>query len=183
MRRGSGGAGAPTVLVAEDETIVRDLVQQTLERAGYRVLVAADGDEALRLGAASTHPVDVLVTDMVMPGMNGGELAQRVLEASPSTPVVFMSGYTTEAVPAGRDGGADGGLLEKPFPMTTLVERVEAALASGATSESAGRPARPRRSPIVSARCWHSSPTATRTTAPQPSSGSPPRPCSRTFAT
>ena len=90
-----------TVLVAEDEAIVRDLVQQTLERAGYRVLVAADGDEALRVGAASADPVDLLVTDMVMPGMNGGELAQRVLEASPSTPVVFMSGYTTEAVPAG----------------------------------------------------------------------------------
>ena len=125
-----------TVLVAEDETIVRDLVQQTLERAGYRVLVAADGDEALRVGAASTHPVDVLVTDMVMPGMNGGELARRVLEASPSTPVVFMSGYTTEAVPAGLGAGPDGGLLEKPFPMTALVERVEAALASGATSES-----------------------------------------------
>ena len=94
-----------TVLVAEDETIVRDLVQQTLERAGYRVLVAADGDEALRVGAASTHPVDVLVTDMVMPGMNGGELARRVLEASPSTPVVFMSGYTTEACRPAPGGG------------------------------------------------------------------------------
>jgi two-component system, cell cycle sensor histidine kinase and response regulator CckA len=119
-----------TVLVAEDEEIVRDLVQLTLERAGYRVLAAADADEALRLRSSSDGPVDLLLTDMVMPGMNGAELAQRVLADSPGTPVVFMSGYTSEAVPVASDGGNVGELLEKPFPMATLVERVQAALAT-----------------------------------------------------
>jgi two-component system, cell cycle sensor histidine kinase and response regulator CckA len=119
-----------TVLVAEDEEIVRDLVQLTLERAGYRVLAAADADEALRLRASSDGPVDLLLTDMVMPGMNGAELAQRVLADSPRTPVVFMSGYTSEAVPVASDGGNVGELLEKPFPMATLVDRVQAALAT-----------------------------------------------------
>ncbi len=124
-----------TVLVAEDEVIVRDLVQRTLERAGYRVLAAADGDEALRLEAASDRPVDLLLTDMVMPRMHGGELAERVRAASPGTPVVYMSGYTTEEVPA-------GGLLEKPFPISALVERVEAALAAaGGPDEPSAVPA------------------------------------------
>ena len=128
----------PTVLVAEDEAIVRGLVQRTLERAGYRVLAAADGEEALRLEAASDRPVDLLLTDMVMPGMPGGELAQRVRATNPSTPVVFMSGFTTEAVPAGFGIGPAGGLLEKPFPMSALVERVEAALAAVGVAGPAG---------------------------------------------
>ena len=131
----------PTVLVAEDEAIVRGLVQRTLERAGYRVLAAADGDEALRLGAASDPPVDVLVTDMVMPGMHGGELAQRVRATSPAMPVVFMSGYTTEAVPDDFGTGPAGGLLEKPFQMSALVERVEEALAAAGRRGSAGEAA------------------------------------------
>jgi PAS domain S-box-containing protein len=120
-------ARQPTVLLAEDEEIVRELVQRTLERAGYRVLAASGGDEALALRTASDEPVDILLTDMVMPGMNGAELAQRVLAAAPRTPVVFMSGYTTHPLPPGGDFGA---LLEKPFPTATLVDRVAAALAT-----------------------------------------------------
>jgi len=120
-------ARPPTVLVAEDEEIVRDLVQLTLERAGYRVLAASGAEEALRLNSSSAEPVDLLLTDMVMPGMNGAELARRILEDRPRTPVVFMSGYTTDTVPAAPGGSV---LLEKPFPMAALVERVEAALAS-----------------------------------------------------
>jgi PAS domain S-box-containing protein len=124
-----------TVLLAEDEEIVRELVQLTLERAGYRVLAASDAAEALALSAESDEPVDLLVTDMVMPGMNGAELAQRVLAGAPRTPVVFMSGYTTETVPAASGGGDVGVLLEKPFPMVTLVESVGAALAAVQTAE------------------------------------------------
>ena len=120
-------ARPPTVLVAEDEEIVRDLVQLTLERAGYRVLAASGAEEALRLNSSSAEPVDLLLTDMVMPGMNGAELARRILADRPRTPVVFMSGYTTDTVPAAPGGSV---LLEKPFPMAALVERVEAALAS-----------------------------------------------------
>jgi DNA-binding NarL/FixJ family response regulator len=114
-----------TVLLAEDEEIVRDLVQLTLERNGYHVLAASGADEALRLRSENDEPVDLLLTDVVMPGMNGAELAQRVLADAPRTPVVFMSGYTGDAAPTGLEGE----LLEKPFPMATLVERVDAALA------------------------------------------------------
>ncbi len=128
----------PTVLLAEDEEIVRDLVQLTLERSGYHVLAASGADEALRLRSESVEPVDLLLTDMVMPGMNGAELAQRVLADAPRTPVVFMSGYTGDAAPTGLGGGE---LLEKPFPMAALVERVDAALARvGAEATSTAAP-------------------------------------------
>jgi PAS domain S-box-containing protein len=111
----------PSVLLAEDEAIVRDLAVAVLERAGFRVQAAADGVEALdlfqRLGE-----VDVLVTDMVMPRVGGRELAERVLEARPDTPIVYMSGYTEEAPVAGA------AFLEKPFSKRALVRAVEAAV-------------------------------------------------------
>jgi two-component system cell cycle sensor histidine kinase/response regulator CckA len=133
-------ARQPTVLLAEDEEIVRDLVQLTLERSGYHVLAAAGADEALRLRSESVETVDLLVTDMVMPGMNGAELAQRVLADAPRTPVVFMSGYTGDAAPAGL---SEGELLEKPFPMAVLVERVDAALARVAAEATSTAPPSP----------------------------------------
>ena len=173
----------PTVLVAEDEEIVRDLVQLTLERAGYRVLAASDGDEALALRTSSDEPIDILLTDMVMPGMNGAELAQRVLAASPQTPVVFMSGYTTRTrCPRRRAATTSARCSRSPFRWR------RSSSGSRPSSRRRGLPRRhcpipSRPSPSASCRCWRSSPTVTPTTARRPSSGSRPRPCRPTFET
>jgi DNA-binding NarL/FixJ family response regulator len=113
----------PTVLVAEDEDIVRRLAANVLSRDGFRVVTAADGAEALRLFDDPDCPVDVLLTDVVMPGVSGRELARRVRQLAPSTPIVFMSGYTGH-------GSADLGVhervafLQKPFSPRVLVETV-----------------------------------------------------------
>ena len=90
-------AAARVVLVAEDEDVVRELVVRILRNDGHVVHAAASGAEALGLLERLDRPVDVLLTDMVMPGMGGRELAERVLRQRPDTPVVFMSGYTEEA--------------------------------------------------------------------------------------
>jgi two-component system, cell cycle sensor histidine kinase and response regulator CckA len=115
-----GGARPISVLLAEDEAIVRHLAVAVLERAGFDVYAAADGDEAFEL-FEQLGEIDVLLTDMIMPRAGGRELAERVLAASPGTPVVYMSGYTEEA----PVGGAT--LLEKPFSREALVAAVEAA--------------------------------------------------------
>jgi two-component system response regulator DesR len=124
----------PTVLLAEDEAIVRDLAVAVLERAGFRVHAGADGVEALdlfrRLGA-----IDVLVTDMVMPRVGGRELAERVLEARPDTPIVYMSGYTEEAPVAGA------AFLEKPFSKRALIRAVQAAVELSETEDAQPEPA------------------------------------------
>jgi two-component system cell cycle sensor histidine kinase/response regulator CckA len=117
-----------TVLVAEDEEIVRGLAVTILERAGYRVLAAADGEQALELSRATPGPVDALLADMVMPGMSGRELAARVLQERPGTRAVLMSGYTEEATRLGGDAAAQPLFLEKPFTPSALVEILGEAL-------------------------------------------------------
>jgi PAS domain S-box-containing protein len=122
-------AGEPrTVLLAEDEELVRGLAVRILEQAGFTVHAAASGSEALELHDGLAAPVDLLVTDMVMPGLNGRALAERLRSARPELPVVFMSGYSEEAPTLDLDG--DGvTFLAKPFPLMALVEAVEQALA------------------------------------------------------
>ena len=118
----------PTVLIAEDEDIVRRLAANVLSREGFHVVTAADGAEALRLYEDFGGPLDVLLTDVVMPGVGGRELAQRIRELDPALPIVFMSGYT------GPAGGADLGALErseflqKPFSPRVLIETVRRAI-------------------------------------------------------
>jgi PAS domain S-box-containing protein len=118
----------PTVLIAEDEDIVRRLAANVLSREGFHVVTAADGAEALRLYEDLGAPLDVLLTDVVMPGVGGRELARRIRELDPALPIVFMSGYT------GPAGGADLGALErstflqKPFSPRVLVETVRRAI-------------------------------------------------------
>lgn len=107
------GAGG-TVLVVEDDAPVRSLVRRTLVKRGYRVLDAADPAEAMEILEESEGAVDLLLTDIVMPGMNGKELVRRVRQRFPGVGVLLMSGYDGEAV---ETGGADlpGRLLQKPF--------------------------------------------------------------------
>jgi PAS domain S-box-containing protein len=113
------GSGAGSVLVVEDDEAIRDLVRVVLEPAGYEVSVAAGGEEALRF----SDP-DLLITDILMPGMNGRELADRMLERAPGTRVLFISGY------AGEDVQLDEGarFLAKPFTPGELLEHVHGLL-------------------------------------------------------
>jgi two-component system, cell cycle sensor histidine kinase and response regulator CckA len=129
-RRTSGGVsarGSGTVLLVEDQSAVRAVTRKILERTGYTVLAAASGAEALRLFEARGGEVNVLLTDMVMPEMSGRELASRLRERRPSLRIVFMSGYTEDALL--RSGGGEGGFfLQKPFTSADLTGRLREAL-------------------------------------------------------
>jgi len=119
-------AGDPvgaTILYAEDEPPLRRVVSRLLRRAGYRVIVAADGPEALRM-AADEPTVDLLLTDVTMPGMTGRELAERLQAERPEVPVVFMSGYTEDSVLREQIGARHVHFVAKPFDPETLQERL-----------------------------------------------------------
>jgi CheY-like chemotaxis protein len=115
-----------TVLVVEDSPAVRTLAARMLDDAGYRVLQAARGDEALEVAAAT--PPDLVLTDVVMPGMSGSELARVLAERQPSVRIVFMSGYTDDVVT--RHGLLERRIafIEKPFTRAALLSRVRDAL-------------------------------------------------------
>jgi signal transduction histidine kinase/CheY-like chemotaxis protein len=115
-------AASPTVLVAEDEPGVRRLACVVLEEAGCRVLEAADGAEALR-AAASVQRLDLLVTDIGMPGLGGRELAEQVARRRPGVAVLYISGHPVVI------GDSSERVLEKPFTPSELVERVSSVLA------------------------------------------------------
>lgn len=116
-------------MIAEDEENVRRGVRRTLERLGYRVFDARDGDAALALAAAYDGPIDVLVTDLMMPGMNGRQLADALVLARRNLRVIYMSGYTDETVD--REGLVRAGrtFLQKPFTGTQVASAIRAILA------------------------------------------------------
>jgi signal transduction histidine kinase len=120
--------GTETILLVEDEGDVRELTREILEMAGYTVLEAPRGDEALRLCHESARPIDLLLTDVVMPQMSGPELARAVAELRPGTKVVYMSGYTDDSL--GHHGVLDPDiiLLPKPFTPELLLSHVRLAL-------------------------------------------------------
>jgi len=120
--------GTETVLVVEDDTPVRDFVTRVLSEKGYRVLSACEGFEALRLCGDCADPVDLLVTDVVMPRMGGRELASRVETAKPGVRVLFVSGYTENAI--SHHGILEAGLefLQKPFTTDALLRKVREVL-------------------------------------------------------
>src|SRR5207249_4432759 len=107
--------GDETVLLVEDAAPVRTLARRSLEARGYRVLEAADGPSALQLSARHLDGIDILVTDVVMPGMSGRELAERLAPQRPSMKVLYTSGYTDDAMV--RQGVLSAGVafLQKPF--------------------------------------------------------------------
>lgn len=117
-----------TVLVAEDEESVRRLVIEALKRKGYDVLPAADGSEALSIAECYEGPIDVLVTDIVMPKMRGPALASRLRRSRPDVKVLFMSGYSGSRDTEEALTTADSAFLSKPFTPSQLVARVRALL-------------------------------------------------------
>ncbi len=126
--RGDSENGSETLLLVEDEDMVRRLARLTLERRGYRVLEAAGGDEALRLAAEFDEPIHLLLTDVVMPGMNGRALAEHLQAKRPETRVLFMSGYPDDAIVRYGISEADVAFLEKPFSSGDLAEKVREVL-------------------------------------------------------
>jgi two-component system cell cycle sensor histidine kinase/response regulator CckA len=119
--------GSGTILVVEDEDGVRHLVQRVLERYGYRVLTAATPHEALRL-ARSERGIQLLMSDVILPAMSGPEVAEQVLSIHPGIRVLYMSGYTDEAI-ANRGLLTEGTqFLEKPFTPETLAKKVRQVL-------------------------------------------------------
>jgi two-component system, cell cycle sensor histidine kinase and response regulator CckA len=116
--------GTETILLVEDERGVREFAQAILVRKGYTVLAAADPREALAIVESQDGPIDVLVSDVVMPVLSGPELARRVLEARPGIRVLFLSGYTEELIQSeGRLSGMDA-FLSKPFTAEDLARKV-----------------------------------------------------------
>ncbi len=114
-----------TILVVEDDTSVLGITAPMLERLGYRVLTAGNPWDALEVARREREAIDLLLTDVVLPGMNGRQLAQRVAALCPRVRVLFMSGYTTNAIV--QRGVLDSGkhFIQKPFSMKELAEKLD----------------------------------------------------------
>ena len=122
----AAAAGQETILVVDDESAVRTVAARILRGAGYTVLEAGGGEEALLL--ASAHDVSLLLTDTVMPHMSGAALADRMRQRKPALPVVYMSGYDAEILRKEGIGGDDPAFLAKPFTVEELFARVRTTL-------------------------------------------------------
>ena len=120
--------GRERVLVVEDEELVRGFVRRALEGAGYEILLAEDGQDALDVMGASDAPVDLVLTDVVMPRLNGTELAERIAGLAPGVPVLFMSGYLPNHTLSAHLWDNPELLLRKPFTSTELRTRVRLTL-------------------------------------------------------
>lgn len=123
-----GRGGAETILLVEDEDAVRRLASTVLERRGYAVLAGCDGEAALQLAARHTGPLDLLVTDVVMPRMSGPQLAAQLTQARPGLKVLYLSGYTDDTIihhGVLREGVA---FLQKPFSPEALTRKVREVL-------------------------------------------------------
>jgi two-component system cell cycle sensor histidine kinase/response regulator CckA len=126
----SAAGGNETVLLVEDEDSVRQLVRETLESRGYRVLEAANGNAALTLAAAHADPIHLLITDVVMPGLSGHELVQQLQPTRPDLKVLYLSGYAQDAFTPGTSE-AQKSFLQKPFTLQSLTRKVREILGPG----------------------------------------------------
>lgn len=122
--------GSATILLVEDETAVRELSRQILLRQGYRVLTAASGPEAIRLMSETTETISMLVTDVMMPEMNGWQLVEQLLEHRPEMKVLFVSGYSRDRNMPNRLDPNRMAWLQKPFTPARLADRVHSMLKS-----------------------------------------------------
>jgi DNA-binding response OmpR family regulator len=116
--------GSETVLLIEDDSSLRDLVCEILEGAGYTVLVADNGTKALRITEEYAGPIHLIVTDVIMPGPTGRHTAETIRAARSEVEILYMSGYTTEAI--GKHGVLSPGarFLGKPFTTEDILRKV-----------------------------------------------------------
>ena len=117
------GGDTETILIVEDQESVRDLLKTFLEQRGYTVLAAQDGEEAKCLFYDYPNDIDLLVTDVVLPGMDGSGVARLFLERRPTTQVLFISGFGEEVLP-----DASAAFLRKPFHLEELATTVRGLL-------------------------------------------------------
>jgi signal transduction histidine kinase len=125
---GAATGGTETILLAEDEEMVRDLAVRILERAGYNVIAAADGEEAVEIFKSHAESVDMLLFDVVMPRLGGHQAYERIRALRPDVPVLFSSGYSENAIHTGFVLHEGLRLLQKPYAPATLLRAVRAAL-------------------------------------------------------
>ena len=111
----------PKVLLVEDDQCVRDVLCRAFEQTGWTVLCAATPREARTLAMA--QPVDLMVTDVMLPEMDGFQLAEQIVKAQPHVPVIFMSGYSEKYLPVRVPISSPASILAKPFPFQTLLLR------------------------------------------------------------
>jgi len=127
-REMKSAAGSETVLLAEDDPGVRRVALEFLKMKGYRVLEAASADEAIRVAQDSREPIHLLLTDIVMPGLKGEELAERVTRIRPDVRVLYMSAYTEDAVVNLGILAPGTNFIEKPFGPEDLARKVRKVL-------------------------------------------------------
>jgi PAS domain S-box-containing protein len=132
--------GSETILLVEDQEDIRAVAREFLEQRGYRVLEARNGTEALEVAARHVNPIHLLVTDMVMPGMRGRELAEKLCSSRPQVKVLYVSGYTDGSMVENGELGPGSAFLEKPFSSDALARRVRQVLngASPGSEQPAG---------------------------------------------
>jgi CheY-like chemotaxis protein len=116
--------GGYTVLLVEDDVAVRGIVRENLASIGCRVLEAQNGPEAIRIAEEHAGPIHVVLTDVVMPGFNGQELAERLAASRPDTKVLYMSGYTDDVVVRNALLGAHVAFIQKPFTSQALARKL-----------------------------------------------------------
>jgi two-component system, cell cycle sensor histidine kinase and response regulator CckA len=123
----TAAGGSETLLVVEDEESVRELVRDTLAGKGYQVVVAENGESGLAVAAKHQGAIDLVITDVVMPGMGGREMVKQLKQTHPKTKVLFLSGYTEDSIVT--EGAADGAaFLQKPFTLQNLSRKVREVL-------------------------------------------------------
>jgi CheY-like chemotaxis protein len=128
--------GSETVLVVEDESAVRSFTRMVLQRSGYQVIEASNGEAALSLSREHPGEIQLLVTDMVMPGMGGREVGEALEQMRPGVRVLYLSGYTENAIAQRGTLGTELPFLQKPFTMEALLRKVRQVLDQPAKSES-----------------------------------------------
>jgi CheY-like chemotaxis protein len=120
-----GSGPGRLILVVDDEQGLRDLVCRTLRAEGYRTLEAAHGGEALELVESGPDTIDLVITDVVMPGMDGRELGRRLARSRPTLPVLYMSAYEVNDIFRRGSPRTSAPFLQKPFPRDGLLNSVE----------------------------------------------------------
>jgi hypothetical protein len=128
--------GSETILVVEDEDDVRDMAVEVLEMMGYHVLAAPSGRDALDRLRSSDEKIDLLLTDVIMPGMGGGDLVREALPLRPDLKVIYMSGYTADDAVVRHDvAHAEAAYIQKPFSLDGLSRKVREVLGARAGTE------------------------------------------------